>query len=74
VAEGYGHVVDLDLEKFFDRVNHDRLMWTLGTRIGDRRVLSLIGMFLRCGIMQGGLLSQRFQGTPQGSPLSPRTQ
>jgi group II intron reverse transcriptase/maturase len=71
VAEGYNHVVDLDLEKFFDKVNHDRLMWLLGTRIGDRRVLSLIGKFLRSGIMQDGLISQRFQGTPQGSPLSP---
>ncbi len=71
VAEGYNHVVDLDLEKFFDKVNHDRLMWLLGTRIGDRRVLSLIGKFLRSGIMQDGLISQRLQGTPQGSPLSP---
>ena len=71
VAEGYRHVVDLDLEKFFDKVNHDRLMWTLGTRIGDRRVLILIGRFLRSGMMQDGLLSQRLQGTPQGSPLSP---
>jgi group II intron reverse transcriptase/maturase len=71
VAQGYNQVVDLDLEKFFDRVNHDRLMWLLGTRIGDRRVLSLIGSFLRSGIMQDGLMSQRVQGTPQGSPLSP---
>ncbi|MCK4988979.1 MAG: group II intron reverse transcriptase/maturase, partial [Bacteroidales bacterium] len=60
-----------NLEKFFDKVNHDRLMWLLGTRIGDRRVLSLIGKFLRSGIMQDGLISQRLQGTPQGSPLSP---
>jgi len=71
VDEGYNHVVDLDLEKFFDKVNHDRLMWLLGTRIGDRQVLSLIGKFLRSGIMQDGLISQRLQGTPQGSPLSP---
>ncbi len=71
VAEGYNHVADLDLEKFFDKVNHDRLLWLLGTRIGDRRVLSLIGKFLRSGIMQDGLISQRLQGTPQGSPLSP---
>jgi len=71
VAEGYKYVVDLDLEKFFDKVNHDRLMWILGTRIGDRRVLNLIGRFLRSGMMQDGLLSQRLQGTPQGSPLSP---
>jgi group II intron reverse transcriptase/maturase len=71
VAEGYNQVVDLDLEKFFDKVNHDRLMWLLGTRIGDKRVLSLIGRFSRSGIMQDGLISQRLQGTPQGSPLSP---
>lgn len=71
VAQGHQYVVDLDLEKFFDRVNHDRLMWILGTRIGDKRVLRLIGKILRSGIMQGGLLSQRIQGTPQGSPLSP---
>lgn len=71
VAEGYRYVVDLDLEQFFDKVNHDRLLWLLGTRVGDRRVLSLIGKFLRSGIMQDGLISQRLQGTPQGSPLSP---
>lgn len=71
VAEGYKYVIDLDLEKFFDNVNHDRLMWLLGTRIGDKRVLSLVGKFLRSGIMQDGLMSQRLQGTPQGSPLSP---
>ena len=71
VAEGYKYVIDLDLEKFFDKVNHDRLMWMLGTRIGDKRVLSLVGKFLRSGIMQDGLMSQRLQGTPQGSPLSP---
>jgi group II intron reverse transcriptase/maturase len=71
VADGYKNVVDLDLEKFFDKVNHDRLLWLLGTRIGDRRLLSLVGKFLRSGIMQDGLMSQRLQGTPQGSPLSP---
>ena len=71
VAEGYRYVVDLDLEKFFDKVNHDRLLWILGTRIGDRLVLSLIGKILRSGIMQDGLISQRVKGTPQGSPLSP---
>jgi retron-type reverse transcriptase len=54
IAEGYRYVVDLDLEKFFDKVNHDRLLWSLGTRIGDRLVLSLIGKFLRSGIMQDG--------------------
>ena len=71
VAEGYSYVVDLDLEKFFDNVNHDRLLWLLGTRIGDSRVLSLIGKILRSGILQEGLISQRIKGTPQGSPLSP---
>jgi len=71
VAEGYSYSIDLDLEKFFDKVNHDRLMWLLGTRIGDKRVLGLICRFLRSGMMQDGLISQRIQGTPQGSPLSP---
>lgn len=68
---GYRKVVDIDLAQFFDRVNHDRLMWLLGTRIGDRRVLGLISKILRSGIMKGGLISQRVSGTPQGSPLSP---
>lgn len=71
VSEGYHHVVDLDLEKFFDRVNHDRLMWLLGTRIGDKSLLKLIHRFLRSGMFSSGLISQRIQGTPQGSPLSP---
>lgn len=71
VREGYNHVIDLDLEKFFDQVNHDRLMWLLGTRIGDKRLLKLIGKFLRTGILKDGLTSQRVKGTPQGSPLSP---
>jgi len=71
VDRGYRHVVDLDLKKFFDEVCHDRLMWLLGTRIGDKRLLALIGRFLRVGLMQGGLVSQRTKGTPQGSPLSP---
>lgn len=71
VRQGYRYVIDLDLEKFFDKVNHDRLMWLLGTRIGDKRVLRLIGQYLRSGMMQDGLVSQRIQGTPQGSPLSP---
>jgi RNA-directed DNA polymerase len=64
-------VVDLDLEKFFDQVNHDRLMWLLSTRIGDKRLLRLIRRYLQGGIMEGGLVSQRIKGTPQGSPLSP---
>lgn len=71
VADGYTHVVDVDLEKFFDTVCQDRLMRRLGYRIGDRRVLRLIGRFLRAGMMSEGLLSQRTKGTPQGSPLSP---
>lgn len=71
VSEGYRYVVDLDLEKFFDRVNHDRLMWLLGTRIGDKGLLKLIHRFLRSGMLSSGLISQRIQGTPQGSPLSP---
>lgn len=71
LAEGKDVIVDIDLEKFFDKVNHDRLMWLLGTRIGDKKVLSLIRQFLKTGIMRGGLVEQRIQGTPQGSPLSP---
>jgi len=71
VAEGYRYVVDLDLEKFFDKVNHDRLMWLLGTRIGDSRLLKLIGKYLHGGVLKDGLIEQRSEGTPQGSPLSP---
>jgi RNA-directed DNA polymerase len=71
VAAGKQYVVDLDLEKFFDQVNHDRLMWLLSTRIGDKRLLRLIRRYLQSGIMEGGLVSQRIKGTPQGSPLSP---
>lgn len=71
VAQGKRYVIDLDLEKFFDEVNHHRLMWLLGTRIGDRRVLRLIHRFMQSGLMQGGLTEQRIKGTPQGSPLSP---
>lgn len=71
VAEGKSYVIDLDLEKFFDEVNHHRLMWLLSCRIGDRRVLQLIHRYLKAGMMQGGLVEQRIKGTPQGSPLSP---
>lgn len=71
VAAGSYYVIDLDLEKFFDEVNHHRLMWLLGTRIGDGRVLQLIHRYLRAGMLQDGLCSQRIKGTPQGSPLSP---
>ena len=71
IAEGKMYVIDLDLEKFFDEVNHHRLMWLLGTRIGDSRLLKLIELFVKSGILIGGLTSQRSKGTPQGSPLSP---
>src|SRR5699024_6792608 len=71
VAEGKNWVIDIDLAKFFDEVNHDRLLWQLGTRIGDKRVLRLIGKFLRAGMLSGGMTNQRMKGTPQGSPLSP---
>lgn len=71
VSSGRVHVVDLDLAKFFDEVNHDRLLWQLGNRIGDKRVLRLIGRFLKAGMFEGGLCGQRIKGTPQGGPLSP---
>lgn len=71
IAEGYGWVVDLDLEKFFDRVNHDKLMARLARRIGDKRMLKLIRAFLRAGVLEGGLVSPVDEGTPQGGPLSP---
>lgn len=71
LKEGKTQIIDLDLEKFFDKVNHDRLMWLLSTRIGDKKVLRLINMFLKTGILREGLIEQRLQGTPQGSPLSP---
>lgn len=71
VAGGRNWVVELDLEKFFDQVNHERLLWKLGTRIGENGLLKLISRFLRSGIMNGGTVNQRIKGTPQGSPLSP---
>ena len=71
VRGGKNWVVDLDIAKFFDEVNHDRLMWLLSRRIGDKRVLKLIHCFLRSGLMLGGMESQRVKGTPQGGPLSP---
>ncbi|MCA1707785.1 MAG: group II intron reverse transcriptase/maturase, partial [Actinobacteria bacterium] len=71
IREGYRWVVDIDLEKFFDRVNHDRLMARLATRVGDTRLLRLIRSFLESGVMVGGLVSPSEEGTPQGGPLSP---
>jgi RNA-directed DNA polymerase len=71
VREGRRWVVDLDLEKFFDRVNHDRLMKSVGLRIADKRMLRLIGAFLKAGVMENGLVSPVDEGTPQGGPLSP---
>jgi group II intron reverse transcriptase/maturase len=64
-------VVDLDLEKFFDRVQHDVLMSRVSRKVGDKRVLCLIRRYLQAGIMEGGLVSQPTMGTPQGGPLSP---
>lgn len=71
VAEGRAIVVDLDLEKFFDRVNHDILMSRLARRIGDKRLLKIVRRFLEAGMMQGGVCVERHEGTPQGGPLSP---
>jgi RNA-directed DNA polymerase len=69
VAEGYNVVVDLDLEQFFDRVNHDILMARVAQRVADKRVLTLIRAFLNAGVMEGGLVSPVIEGTPQGGPL-----
>ncbi len=71
VESGRKIVVDIDLKNFFDVVNHDRLMHRLSTRIGDKRLLKLIRKYLQSGIMLDGLVHQRTEGTPQGSPLSP---
>jgi len=71
IAEGYGFTVDMDLEKFFDRVNHDLLMGRIAKRVEDRRLLRLIRAFLNAGVMEGGLVSPSEEGTPQGGPLSP---
>jgi RNA-directed DNA polymerase len=71
VKTGKTRIVDIDLEKFFDEVNHSRLMWHLSLRMGDKRLLDLIRKILRSGILIGGVSHQRIKGTPQGSPLSP---
>jgi RNA-directed DNA polymerase len=71
VAEGYRWVVDIDLEKFFDRVNQDLLMSRVARRVADKRVLRLIRAFLNAGVMEDGLVSPTEEGTPQGGPLSP---
>jgi len=71
LTAGYRWVVDLDLEKFFDRVNHDKLMGQVAKRVGDKRVLKLIRAFLNAGVMEDGLVSPVDEGTPQGGPLSP---
>src|SRR6266851_3813093 len=71
IAAGYRWVVDLDLEKFFDRVNHDKLIAKIAERVSDKRLLKLIRAFLRAGVMEDGLVSPVDEGTPQGGPLSP---
>jgi len=71
IREGRRWVVDIDLEKFFDRVNHDRLMARVSTRVRDKRMLGLIRGFLKAGVLEGGLVSPSEEGTPQGGPLSP---
>jgi RNA-directed DNA polymerase len=71
IAEGYGWCVDFDLEKFFDRVNHDKLMGQVAKRVEDQRLLKLIRAFLNAGVMEHGLVSPSLEGTPQGGPLSP---
>src|SRR5258707_14978225 len=70
IAEGHGWGVDLDLEKFFDRVNHERLLAAVAERVADKRMLKLIRAFLKAGVMEDGLVSPVDEGTPQGEPLS----
>src|SRR5215469_7860838 len=71
IVAGYGWVIDLDLEKFFDRVNHDKLVGQIAKRVEDKRLLKLIRAFLNAGVMENGLVSPSVEGTPQGGPLSP---
>ena len=70
VIEGYRFVVDIDLAKFFDRVNHDRLMAAVAARVADRRLLRLIRSYLTAGVLDNGLFEDSREGTPQGGPLS----
>jgi RNA-directed DNA polymerase len=71
IASGHGYVVDIDLEKFFDRVNHDILMGLVAKRVTDKRILKLIRGFLTAGVLIDGLVGPTDEGTPQGGPLSP---
>ena len=74
IASGHDFVVDFDLEKFFDRVNHDILMGLVAKRVTDKRILKLIRGFLTAGVLIDGLVGPTEEGTPQGGPLAPRTQ
>lgn len=69
--KGYNWIIELDLEKFFDKVNHQKLMHLISQKVKDKSTLLLINLYLKTGIMEGGLVSQQTAGTPQGSPLSP---
>ena len=71
MLQGYDWVVDIDLEKFFDTVNHDILMARIAKKVADKRILKLLRAYLQAGIMIGGVATARQEGTPQGSPLSP---
>jgi RNA-directed DNA polymerase len=71
INAGYDWIIELDLEKFFDKVNHQKLMALLSATVKDKGTLKLIHAYLKSGIMEGGMVSQRTEGTPQGSPLSP---
>jgi group II intron reverse transcriptase/maturase len=71
IQEGYTWVVDIDLERFFDTVNHDRLMARMKETVKDKRVLRLVNEYLKAGVMVNGVVIEMEKGTPQGSPLSP---